>query len=319
MEKIGVWLTCPISKYLQDELAKRFHLFKSWEIPIPSPSNDTDNFFNQHSHSIRAVVGNGAHGADSALIQSLPCLEIISSHSSGLDQIDLVKCKEKGIRVTSTPDTLTDEVADLAVLLILATVRRICACDRFVRNGMWKQGDFKLTTKVSGKPVGIIGLGRIGSAIAKRLEAFNSPISYHSRSEKPDSGYKYYPNVVELASNSEILVVACSLTKSTHHIINREVIDALGPKGFLVNIGRGGHVDEPELVSALVEGRLGGAGLDVFEHEPDVPEQLIGLDNVVLSPHVGTCTVETREAMADLVVANLVAHFSNEPLLTPVV
>ncbi|KAI3671570.1 hypothetical protein L1987_87309 [Smallanthus sonchifolius] len=309
MDKIGVWLTCPMSEYLQDELAKRFILFKSWEIP---------SIQIQHSHSIRAVVGNGIHGADSTLIESLPCLEIVSSHSSGLDKIDLVKCKERGIRVTSTPDTLTDEVADLAVSLILATLRRICACDRFVRNGLWKQGDFKLTTKVTRKSVGIIGMGRIGSAIAKRMEAFDSPISYYSRSEKPNSGYKYYPNVIALASNCEILVIACSLTKETRHIINREVIDALGPNGFVINIGRGDHIDEPELVSALVEGRLGGAGLDVLEHEPDVPVQLIDLDNVVLSPHVGTCTVETRMAMADLVVANLVAHFSNEPLLTPV-
>lgn len=312
MDTIGVWMTCPMSKYLQDELAKRFNLFKSWEIP-----NKTQ-FLKQHSQSIRAVVGNGSHGADSTLIESLPCLEIISSHSSGLDKIDLVKCKEKGIKVTSTPDTLTDEVADLAISLILATLRRICTCDQFVRNGLWKHKDFKLTTKVSGKSVGIIGLGRIGSAIAKRLEAFGSPISYYSRSEKPNSGYKFYPNVIELASNCEILVIACSLTEATHHIINRKVIDALGPKGFLINIGRGGHVDEPELVSALVEGRLGGAGLDVFEHEPEVPQQLIHLDNVVLTPHVGSCTVETREAVADLVVANLVAHFSNEPLLTPV-
>ncbi|XP_071711121.1 glyoxylate/hydroxypyruvate/pyruvate reductase 2KGR-like [Rutidosis leptorrhynchoides] len=313
MDKIGVWFTCPMSNYLQDEVAKRFKLIKSWEIASKTA------FINHHSKSIRAIVGNGAYGADSTLIESLPYLEIISSHSSGLDQIDLVKCKERGIRVTSTPDTLTDEVADLAITLILATVRRICACDQHVRNGLWKQQDFKLTTKGSGKHVGIIGLGRIGSAIAKRIHAFGCPVSYYSRTEKLNSGYKCHPNVIELATNCEILVVACSLTESTYHIINREVIDALGPNGYLINIGRGAHVDEPELVSALVEGRLGGAGLDVFEHEPEVPDQLIGLDNVVLSPHVGTCTMETRKAMADLVVANLVAHFSNEPLLTPVV
>ncbi|KVI05993.1 hydroxyphenylpyruvate reductase-like [Cynara cardunculus var. scolymus] len=313
VDKIGVWMTCRMSEYLQTELAKRFNVFKSWEIP-----SKTD-FFNQHSRSIRAVVGNGAHGADSSLIESLPYLEIISSHSSGLDKIDLVKCKEKIIRVTSTPDALTDEVADLAILLILATLRKICAGDQYVRNRMWNQGDFESTTRVSGKPVGIIGLGRIGSAIAKRLEAFCCSISYYSRSEKPNSGYKYYPNVIELAINCEILVIACSLSQSTRHIINREVIDALGPKGFLINIARGGHVDERELVLALVERRLGGAGLDVFEHEPEVPDQLIHLDNVVLSPHVGACTAETRMAMADLVVANLVAHFSDQPLITPVI
>lgn len=171
----------------------------------------------------------------------------------------------------------------------------------------------------SGKTVGIIGLGRIGKAIAKRAEAFDCPICYYSRSEKPELKYKYYPNVVELASSCHILVVACPLTEETHHIVNREVINALGPKGVLINIGRGPHVDEPELVSALVEGRLGGAGLDVFEKEPEVPEQLFGLENVVLLPHVGSGTVETRMAMADLVIGNLEAHFLNKPLLTPVV
>lgn len=306
-------MTCPMSKYLQDKLSQHFTLIKSWEI-----KSKTD-FLTQHSTSIKAIVGNGSHGADATLIDSFPCLEIIASHSSGLDQIDLVKCREKGVRVTSTPDALTHEVADTAVALVLATLRRICVSDGFVRKGSWKNGDFGLTTKVSGKSVGIIGLGRIGSAIAKRMEAFGCPISYYSRSHKPNSSYKYYPNVIELASNSEILVIACSLTEATRHIINREVIDALGPNGFLINIGRGGHVDEPELVSALAERRLGGAGLDVFEHEPEVPEQLIGLDNVVLTPHVGSCTQETRMAIADLVVANLVAHFANEPLLTPVI
>lgn len=171
----------------------------------------------------------------------------------------------------------------------------------------------------SGKAVGIVGLGRIGSAIAKRAAAFGCPISYHSRSEKPEAGpYKYYPNILDLAANSQVLIVACSLNEQTYHIVNRNVIDALGPEGVIVNIGRGKHIDEPELVSALVEGRLGGAGLDVFENEPNVPEELLGLENVVLTPHVGSDTVETCNDMADLVVANLEAHFLGKPLLTPV-
>lgn len=171
----------------------------------------------------------------------------------------------------------------------------------------------------TGKTVGIVGLGRIGSAIATRAEGFSCPISYYSRSEKLNSKYKYYPNIIDLAANCQILVVACPLTEETHHIINRQVIEALGSKGVLINIGRGPHIDEPELVSALVEGRLGGAGLDVFEHEPDVPEELFGLDNVVLLPHVGSGTWETRKDMADLVLGNLEAFFLNKPLLTPVV
>lgn len=171
----------------------------------------------------------------------------------------------------------------------------------------------------SGKSVGIVGLGRIGSAIAKRAEAFGCSISYHSRSQKPYPSYKYYHNIVDLASNSQILIVSCSLTEETRHIINREVINALGPRGVLINIGRGPHADEPELVSALLEGRLGGAGLDVFENEPEVPEELFGLENVVLLPHVGSDSVETCMAMADLVIRNLEAHFCNKPLLTPVI
>lgn len=307
-------MACPMSTYLEQELSKRFNLFKFWNFP------QKDLFIKENALSIRAVVGNATAGADSQLIDSLPSLEIVSSFSVGLDKIDLGKCKEKGIRVTNTPDVLTEDVADLAIGLILTTLRGICACDRYVRAGLWKaKGDFKLTTKFTGKTVGIIGLGRIGMAIAKRAEAFSCPITYYSRTEKPDLKYKYYPSVVQLASNCDILIVACPLTAETRHIVNREVIDALGPKGLLINIGRGPHVDEAELVSALVEGRLGGAGLDVYENEPEVPEKLFGLDNVVLLPHVGSGTVETRNAMADLVVRNLEAHFSKKPLLTPVV
>ncbi|KAG9141486.1 hypothetical protein Leryth_001933 [Lithospermum erythrorhizon] len=204
-------------------------------------------------------------------------LEIISSYSVGVDKIHLEKCKLRGVRVTNTPHVLTDDVADIAIGLILATLRKICAADEFVRKKLWKNGDFQLTSKFSGKSVGIIGLGRIGSAIATRAEAFDCSISYHSRSQKPNVNYKYYSNVIDLAANCQILVVSCSLTEETRHIISRPVIDALGPEGVLINIGRGAHVDEPELVSALLEGRLGGAGLDVFENEPEVPEQLFKL------------------------------------------
>lgn len=313
MEGVGVLMACPMLPYLEQELERRYNLFRFWNVP------NKEELLKESSASIRAVVGNATAGADAELIDALPRLEIVASFSVGLDKVDLGKCKEKGIRVSNTPDVLTDDVADLAIGLMLTTLRRICESDQYVRNGLWKRGDFKLTTKFSGKTVGIIGMGRIGKAIAKRAEAFSCPVSYYSRSQKPDTKYKYFPSVVELASNCHILVVACPLTAETRHIINREVIDALGPKGVLINIGRGPHVDEPELVSALVEGRLGGAGLDVFENEPEVPEKLFGVDNVVLTPHVGSGTVETRKAMADLVIGNLEAHFLNKPLLTPVV
>ncbi|KAH7547273.1 hypothetical protein FEM48_Zijuj01G0292300 [Ziziphus jujuba var. spinosa] len=313
MESISVLMPIQMNKYLEQELEKRFNLLKLWNSPHKT------HFLKEHSNSIRAIVGNASAGADAELIESLPNLEIVASFSVGIDKVDLNKCREKGIRVTNTPDVLTDDVADLAIGLILAVLRRLCESDRYVRSGKWKKGDYKLTTKFTGKTVGIIGMGRIGKGVAKRAEAFSCPISYYSRSEKPDLKYKYYPSVVELASNCDILVVACPLTQETRHIVNREVMNALGPKGVLINIGRGPHVDEPELVSALVEGRLGGAGLDVYENEPEVPEELFGLENVVLLPHVGSGTVETRKAMADLVINNLEAHFLKKPLLTPVV
>ncbi|KAL5757897.1 hypothetical protein ACOSP7_020508 [Xanthoceras sorbifolium] len=314
MNNIAVLMACPISPYLEQELENSFKVFKIWQF------EDRNQFFNTHGKSIRAVVGNATAGADAELIESLPKLEIVSSYSVGLDKIDLVKCREKGVRVTNTPDVLTDDVADLAIGLTLAVLRRLCESDRYVRSGKWKKGDYKLTTKFTGKSVGIVGMGRIGTAIAKRSEAFNCSINYHSRTEKPNlNNYKYFPSVIELASNCQILIVACSLTEETRHIVNREVINALGQKGVVINIGRGLLVDEPELVAALVEGRLGGAGLDVFENEPEVPEELFGLENVVLLPHVASGTVETRKAMADLVVGNLKAHFMNKPLLSPVV
>ncbi|XP_076889462.1 hydroxyphenylpyruvate reductase-like isoform X3 [Bidens hawaiensis] len=313
MEKISVLITSPMNSYLEQQLDKRFNLLRLWTFP------QKDEFFKEYSGSIRAVVGNRSVPNDREFIDSLLALEIVASFGVGVDQVDLACCKERGIKVTNTPDVLTDDVADLAIGLMLTTLRRICECDRYVKHGLWKTGEFKLTTKFSGKKVGIIGLGRIGTAIAKRAEAFNCPISYYSQSKKPESNYKYFPSVIELASDCDILVVACPLTEETRHIINREVIDALGPKGYLINIGRGPHIDEPELVSALVEGRIAGAGLDVFENEPHVPEELFKLDNVVLLPHVGSGTVETRNAMADLVVGNLEAHFSKKPLLTPVV
>lgn len=313
MEGIGVLMTCPMFPYLEQELEQRFRLHRLWDFP------SRRRFLEAHAGSIRAVVGDTKVGADAELIDALPGLEIVATFSVGLDKIDLGRCGEKGIRVTNTPDVLTDDVADIAIALMLGVLRKVCGCDAFVRSGKWKSGDFGLTAKFSGKSVGIVGLGRIGSAIAKRAEAFGCPISYCSRSEKPHVSYKYYPTAAELARHCRILVVACALTEETRRIVGREVLDALGPEGVLINVGRGAHVDEPELVAALLEGRLGGAGLDVYENEPEAAEELFPTDNVVLLPHVGSDTVETSTAMADLVVANLEAHFAGKPLLTPVI
>ncbi|KAL5056942.1 hypothetical protein RYX36_028546 [Vicia faba] len=316
MKSIGVLMTIPMPSNLAEKLATRFTLFKLWNYP------SIESFSETHAdsvHTIRAFVCDAKSAADAKSIDALPNLEIVSTNSVGFDKIDIEKCREKGIRVTNTPDVLTDDVADFAIGLALALFRKIPNSHGFVKNGLWKHSDYPLTTKFSGKEVGIVGLGRIGSAIAKRAAAFGCRISYHSRSQKPEAGsYKYYPNILDLAANSQVLVVACALNEQTRYIVNRGVIDALGPKGVIVNIGRGPIIDEPELVSALVEGRLGGAGLDVFENEPNVPEELFSLENVVLTPHVGSDTEETCKDMADLVIANLVAHFSGKPLLTPI-
>ncbi|KAF3783878.1 Hydroxyphenylpyruvate reductase [Nymphaea thermarum] len=313
MESLGVLMMHPMIPYLQEELDKRFRLFRYYD------ASNKKEFLSLHAHSIKAVVGNSIVGASAELIDALPNLEIVSTNSVGLDKVDLRKCRERGIKVTNTPDVLTDDVADLAIGLMICTLRHICASDRYVRKGLWKGlGEYKLTTKFSGKTIGIVGLGRIGLAIAKRAEAFDCPVSYFSRSQKSDVKYKYYSDVVDLAANCNILVLACPLTEETYHIANRVVLDALGPKGVLINIGRGPLVDEPELVKALLEKRVGGAGLDVFEDEPVVPEELFELDNVVLLPHVGSATVETRMDMADLVVKNLEAHALGKPLITPV-
>ncbi|KAF0917336.1 hypothetical protein E2562_017510 [Oryza meyeriana var. granulata] len=316
MESLGVLLVAPMNAYLEQELDRRCRLFRLWETP---PDRRAD-FLRANAASIRAVVPYAALGVDAAMIDALPALEIVASFSVGIDRVDLARCRERGIRVTNTPDVLTDDVADLAVGLAIATLRKIPQADRYVRAGLWKnKGDFTLTTRFSGKRVGIIGLGRIGLAVAKRVEAFDCPVNYYQRTKQAYPNYTYYPSVVELAANSDVLVVACPLNEHTRHIVNREVMEALGPKGVLINIGRGPHVDEAALVAALVDGRLGGAGLDVFEDEPNAPEALFALDNVVLVPHVGSATHETRAAMADLLLGNLEAHVAGKPLLTQVV
>ncbi|XP_074586123.1 hydroxyphenylpyruvate reductase-like isoform X1 [Curcuma longa] len=314
MASLGILLVVPVDAYLEAELDRRFNLFRLWE----SPPSRRREFLQANAPWIRAVVGSPNGCADAELIDQLPNLEIVANFGVGIDKVDLRRCRERGIRVVYTPDVVTDDTADLGIGLAIAALRRICDADRYTRAGSWNDtGDYKLTSKFSGKAVGILGLGRIGLAVAKRAQGFGCPICYCSRSEKPNTNYKYYPSVLDLASNCHVLVAACPLTDETHHIINREVIEALGPKGVLVNIGRGSLVDEKELVSALLEGRLGAAGLDVFEHEPHVPEQLFGLENVVLVPHIGTNTVETTKAMSDLILDNLAAYMLNKPLLTP--
>lgn len=268
--------------------------------------------------TIRGLVTGGVVGASRSVMEALPRLEIVAVNGIGTDAVDLAHARARGIQVTVTPDVLTDDVADLAMGLLIATARRICVGDRFVRAGLWGQRALPLATKVSGKRLGILGLGRIGRAIARRAEGFGMEIAYTDVIPMPDVPWRHEPALPALARWADMLVVAAAGGPRSRHLVDRALLDALGPEGLLVNVARGSIVDEAALVAALAEGRLGAAGLDVFTDEPRVPQALWAMDNVVLQPHRASATVETRIAMGDLVVANLEAHFAGRPLPTPV-
>lgn len=266
---------------------------------------------------IRAVVMAGGSVAPVALLERLPNLEIISVFGVGYDGVPVDWCREHAIRVTNTPDVLTEDVADTASALVLMASRNLIAANRFLHAGAWLKGPFPLAHAVRGKLAGIVGLGRIGKAIAKRLEAHGMRIAYHGRTRQ-DVTWDYHESLIELAKASDFLVVACPGGGATKHLINAAVLQALGADGTLINIARGSVVDETALIEALRSGTIRAAGLDVFEDEPRVPEALLHCENAVLLPHLGSGTHETRRAMAALVVDNLAAHARGKPLLTPV-
>jgi len=266
---------------------------------------------------IRGIATGANFPLTAAVIDACPNLEIISSFGVGTDAIDVDHARKRGIIVCNTPGVLDEDVANLAVTLLLTTTRRFVAYDRYVREGRWaREGAPPLTTSIIGRRIGILGLGRIGLVIAKKLEAFNCDIAYHARNRREVS-YRYYSDLVEMARESLALIVIVPGGKETERLIDRAVIDALGPKSILINVSRGSVVDEKELVAALQAGRLGGAGLDVFANEPTVPAPLLTMDNVVLQPHQGSATVETRRAMGELMIANLAAHFEGRKPPSP--
>jgi lactate dehydrogenase-like 2-hydroxyacid dehydrogenase len=268
---------------------------------------------------IRAFAASGESKVPAELVAQLPALEVISVMGVGYDGIDVAAAKARGIMVTHTPDVLNDDVADLAIALMLSSARQVPQADRWIREGKWAaQGPMPLARKMSGARLGIVGMGRIGQAIAQRALAFGMSIAYTARSPRQHLPYTFVPDVRELASRSDFLVVITPGGAGTKHMINREVLEALGPKGILVNVARGSVVDEAALVDALQRGVIGGAGLDVFAAEPQVPQALRDMPHVVLTPHVGSATGETRRAMANLAIDNLRAHFAGKPLLTPV-
>lgn len=241
--------------------------------------------------------------------------------SAGTNHIDLDVCRRRGIQVANAGNIFSEDVADMAVALLVDVGRKISVADRFLRRQVQSPAswDFPLGSKISGKKIGIVGLGRIGLEVAKRLETFGCMISYNSRNKKPLVSYPYYSTVLELATNTSVLILCCDLNDQTRHIVNTEVMLALGKGGIIVNVGRGALIDEKELLKCLIENEIGGAGLDVFENEPNVPKEFFSLDNVVLSPHAAVLTSESHMGICQLVEQNLIAFFSNKPLITPVI
>jgi hydroxypyruvate reductase len=267
---------------------------------------------------VRGFVTGSQIATPRSLIERFPKLEIIACFGVGVDPIDVAYAHERGIVVTNTPDALVADVADMGVTLLLAASRQIVKGDRFVRDGRWLRGIMNFTHRVNGKRAGIVGCGRIGGTVARRLEAFDMTIAYHGPSDKQHPRYRYYPDLATMARDVDFLVLTCPGGPATRHIVNEQVLQALGPNGILVNIARGSVVDEAALVAALQVGTIRGAGLDVYADEPRAPSALLDLDNVVLSPHQSSATHETRAAMGDCTLENLRAYFSGQPVPNPV-
>ena len=297
---------------LESALAEEFDTHALWR------ESDATAFLAREGGAFTAMATSARSGADAKLMDALPQLRVISNFGVGYETIDVEAARNRGIAVANTPDVLTDCVADLAIGLMIDVARGLSAADRFVRRGAWTKGQFPLATRVSAKRLGILGLGRIGNAIAKRAQGFDMQIRYHNRRPVAGTTYEHVPSLVELARWADFLVVAAAGGPATRNLVSSEVIDALGKDGFLVNIARGSVVDEPALVQALSEKQIAGAALDVFVDEPNVPAALMQLDNVVLLPHIASGTHETRNAMGNLVLENLRAFFSTGRVLTPV-
>lgn len=310
-ERPGILQVAPLQPALEGPLRERYRLHRLGAGGVAA--------LGEEAGRIRAVVTDGHHGIPLDVLAALPRLELVASYGVGYDAIDTAACRARGVRVSNTPDVLNDAVAELTIGLMVALVRRIPQADAFTRAGRWIDGTFALTGELTGAHAGILGLGRIGKEIARRLQAMKMRVSYHGRSAQPYEPYAYYASLEAMARDVDWLVVIAPGTAATRGIVSRPVLEALGPKGCLVNVARGSLVDESALVALLQNGGLGGAALDVFADEPRVPEALFGLPNVVLSPHQGSATERTRAAMGALVLANVDAHFAGRPLPTQVV
>ncbi len=296
-----------------DLIAEKLRLHRLWLEPDP------ERWLAEWGPRIRAIASSGPQAPiDAALMRRLPHLEIVASFGVGYDHVDAKWAGEHGVKVTHTPGVLDDEVADTAMALAIMAVRRLPQAERYLRSGEWVRAPFPLTASLRDRTMGILGLGRIGRAIASRASAFGLKVVYHGRRAKAGVAYRFFPSLIDMAEACDILVVAAPGGPETRHIVNAEVLRALGPDGVLVNIARGTLIDETALIEALRTGTILAAGLDVYEAEPEVPAELLALDNAVLLPHVGSASVKTRRAMAECVVANLVAWSEGKPPLNPV-
>jgi len=309
--KPEIFVLVPIYAPTLAALEREYIVHKLWT------ARDPDALVKEVSASVRGAVTTGSSGMSSSLVEALPRLEIIGCFGTPRGTVGLAAAKGRGVIVTNTPDSISADVADLAMGLIVAVMRRIAEADRFVRAGRWLSGLLPPGSGLGGKTCGIIGLGAIGRGIAKRAEAFGMSVCYHGPRRKEGVAYAYYPELAGLARESDCLVVACPATPQTRNLVDARILDALGPDGYLINIARGPIVDEQALIAALREKRIAGAGLDVFWDEPRIPAELAGMEQVVLAPHIGSTTREIREARGVTLLANLRAHFAGKPVLTP--
>jgi lactate dehydrogenase-like 2-hydroxyacid dehydrogenase len=313
-EKTDVLMMAQMAPMIIEGVGKAFTLHKLWE------AADRERLIGELAPRLRAIAAGGpVHDrVDPGLMAKFPKLEIISSFGVGYDHIDAKWAGEHGIVVTNTPDVLNEEVADTALGLLLCTVRELPQAERHLRAGKWVNGDYRLTASLRGRRAGIVGLGRIGKAIARRLEAFGLPVAYHGRNAQAGVPYRYYADLVEMARDVDIIIVITPGGAATRHLINAKVLEALGPNGILINVSRGSVVDQDALIVALRERKILSAGLDVYANEPHVPPELMAMDHVVLLPHVGSGSVSTRNAMNQLVIDNLIAWAAGKKPLTPV-
>jgi lactate dehydrogenase-like 2-hydroxyacid dehydrogenase len=306
--KPAILALTPFYKPTLDALECDYILHKLWEAPDP------DALIKRVASNVRGIVTTGLLGCKRAHIDALPKLEVIACFGTSHGSLDLPAAKERGIVVTNTPDWTVDAVADLAIGLLIAVMRRIGEADRFIRAGKWSAGAFPMSTDLRGKTCGIIGYGGIGSAVAKRVTAFGMSVCYHGPREKPGVAHPYFADLLKMAQAVECLIVTCPETPATRKSVDARILDALGAQGFLVNVARGAIVDEAALIQALKEGRIAGAGLEVFWDEPRVPSELLAMEQVVLAPHIGSSTREIREHRGATLLANLRAHFAGEPV-----